>query len=83
MNHFTTLALGLLARALSVVAAHYSDWLLNKLAQGCDAGFGFFRDFKRFWARLLTTVAYQLGSRRGQAGAYEEEEWQPELYPAQ
>jgi hypothetical protein len=83
MRPFVTLALGLLAKALSVVAAYYSDWLMEKLAHGFDASFTFFQDFKRFWHRLLTMVACQLGSRHGQLDdEYENEEWRPELFGA-
>jgi len=83
MRSSTTFALGMLARALSVMAGHYSDWLLHKVSQAPDAGCDFLRDFWQFCRRLMAVLAERLGGRPARHySGYEEEEYESELFGA-
>jgi len=83
MRFFSTFALGLLARAVSILAAYYCEWLMHKLSHGSDAGFDFLRDLWQFCRRLMAVLAEQICGRPAQRFArYEEEEYEPELFGA-
>ena len=68
MPRYLWFGLGILARAASLVAALYSDWILNKLVEGAEATLDFLEDFWEFcrWAidelvgRLSGYPHYQL-----------------------
>jgi len=71
----------LLARAVGVIATTYADWLMQKIADGTDAGIDFWQDLKRFCRWLVKVLSEKLSGRSGRHAGYEEE-WQPGMYSA-
>jgi hypothetical protein len=82
MRQFVTFGIGMLCRALSILAGQYAEWLMQKIADGSPR-VDIRTDLKRFWSRLLSTLAQQFsGLRGGQYQRYEDDDFQPGLYPA-
>ena len=77
---FKMLLLGLLSRALSLVALHFSDWVLQQLASARCAS-GCCLEFASFWHGLWKHLAQRLVGRSPLSDA-NDEEWQPEFFGA-
>jgi hypothetical protein len=69
---------GVVAHVLSLVIAHYSQWLLAKVTRGAEEGYPFVEDLRQFVRWLLRGLAGQLCDRRGYAASREYGDWEPE-----
>lgn len=56
--------LGVLARAVSIVAGLYSDWIWNKLVEGAEFAVDFAQDFWEFACWAVDELAGYLSGRR-------------------
>lgn len=56
--------LGVLARALSIAAGLYSDWVWNKLVEGAEFAVDFAQDFRGFACWAIDELAGYLSGRQ-------------------
>ena len=61
MNRLLALALGLGARALSLVSGLLSDWILAKLTDGAVVGLELASDAREFAEWLIAALAHYMG----------------------
>ena len=70
MNRLLVLALGLGARALSLVCSLLSDWILSKLADGTVIGFEMAQDAYEFGEWLISALAHYVSGRQVEPSYY-------------
>ncbi|MBL8794449.1 MAG: hypothetical protein JNM56_11130 [Planctomycetia bacterium] len=69
MNRLLVLALGLGARALSLVSGLLSDWLLTRLAEGAVI-FDIAQDACELGGWLISAIAHYLGGNQPEPSYY-------------
>ena len=82
MKSAWTFGLGIIARILGVILAHYADWMMHKVAEGADVGRGFVADLGKFARRVLRVFAGQMCGRsiRRYEDCEEQERYEPSLF---
>lgn len=70
MNRMLVLALGLGARALSLVSSLLSDWLLARLADGAVISFAIVEDAYEFAEWLISALAHYVGGGQPEPSYY-------------
>lgn len=81
MRCFSMFLAGIVARGVGVVATIYADWLMQKIADGTDAGIDFWQDLKRFCRWLVRVLSERWCGGSGRQAGYEGD-WQPATYSA-
>jgi hypothetical protein len=77
MSQTMSFFIGMLARLVSLLASHYADWLLHKVAEGTDEVIGFLCEVREFAQWLVGALAEQLCGRRQRSY---DGHWEPEVF---